>query len=99
MTAARDATLKGERGHRNFPTLVEWANDVVLGDLHIIEKDFVKMMMPVHHDQRSHLYAGRFHVIEQQVTDSLMLGRLRIGSGEQEHLVRELGSRRPHLLS
>ena len=35
----------------------------------------------------------------EQVRDALVLGRVGIGAGEQEDVVRELGLRRPHLLA
>src|SRR5712671_3808641 len=99
MAAATcDAPFEGKRGHRNFPAFIEWSNDVVLRYLDVIEEHFVEMMMAVHHDQRTDLNAGSLHVVEQQIAYSLVLRRVRIGARKQEHPVRELRARGPHLL-
>src|SRR5437879_3770290 len=97
--AARDAAFEGERGHRDFPAFVEWSNDVVLRDLNVIKEDFVEVMMAVHHDQWPDLNTRSLHVVEEQITDSLVLRRFRISPRKQKHPVRELRARGPDLLS
>jgi hypothetical protein len=50
------------------------------------------MVMTIHHDQRLYIDPGRAHVIENQIADALVLGRVGIGPREQEHTVGELGA-------
>src|SRR5713226_4138921 len=88
MTASsRHPALEGERGDRDFPSFVERPDEVLLGHLDVVEKDLVEMVMPVHYDQRTHVDARRSHVVDDQVADALVLGRARIGAGEEKHLV------------
>src|SRR5713226_2174414 len=85
--SSRHSALEGERGDRDFPSFVERPDEILLGHLHVVEKDLVEVMVPIHYDQRTHVDARRSHVVDDQVADALVLGSARIGAREQKHLV------------
>src|SRR5438132_918128 len=86
-TATGNAAFESQRGDGHLPSFVHRTDQVFAWDTHAVEEHFVEMVMAVHHHQRTHLHAARMHVVEQQVTDPLMLGRVGIGARQQEHSV------------
>ena len=96
-SATGHPALETERGHRDFPSFILRPDEIFLRHLDVVEEDLVEVAMAVHQDQRPHRDTGAFHV-NQQVADTLVLGRFRIGAREHEDTVGVLCARGPHLL-
>src|SRR5215469_15391045 len=97
--AAGNSSFERQRGYGDFPAFVERPDDIVLRDLNVVEEYLVEVMMPVHDHQRLHLDALRSHIVENQITDSLVLGSVRVGAGQQKHFIRILRAGGPNLLA
>ena len=95
----RDArSLVAEQILRVGPPAIFLADEIVERHLHVLEEDFVDLVIFVERDDRTHGDARRLHV-DQEERDALLLFRGRIGAHEAEHHVGVLAERRPGLLA
>ena len=94
----RRPPLEAQRGHRHFPPVVDSAYDVVFRTTGIGEPRLVELGGAVGLHDRTNLHPGLLDG-DEEIADTGMLGRRRIGTGEQEYVVRMLGAGGPHLLA
>src|SRR5262249_24104875 len=90
------AALVAESRDGDTPTLIDFAQDSACGHTHLIEKDLVELRVPRHLYQRSDGNAWALHIY-QKTGDALMLGDIRIGTGEQQTPVGIMGITGPDL--
>ena len=93
----RGAALVRERRVRDRPSVVQPADEMVVGHEHLVEEHLVELGVAGDLHERPHLDAGRLHV-DDEVRDALVLRRVGIGAREADPPPRELRVRRPHLL-
>src|SRR6516225_5988226 len=87
---ACDAAFEGESCDRYFPSFIQRADEIFSGNTDVVEEHLVEMVMAVHNHQRPNVNAWRTHVVQQQITDTLMLRSIWISAREQEHPIGEL---------
>src|SRR5262245_17618049 len=96
--AADQRPLGAERRLGDTPGAVHRADDVVVRDPHVGQEYLVEVGDAVDLTQRPHLDPGRRHV-EHEVRDPLVLGRVRVGPGEQDAELAVVRARAPDLLA
>ena len=95
--ARQTAALVLERGAGDLPSAVQFADELVAGNAHLVEEHFAEVDAAGRIAQCVHLDAGRAHVA-QQVADAFALGCLRVGAHEHEAPVGDRRQAGPHLL-
>ena len=68
------------------PALVKFADQILTRDADILEKDLIKAGVTRHLDQGTNRDPRRLH-IDQNIGDTAMLGRIRVGPHQTEHPV------------
>src|SRR6266550_2996066 len=63
----------------------------------VVEEDLVELGLAGDLPEGLHRDARELHV-EEEIGDALVLGHVRVGAGEQHHVVGDVGERGPHLL-
>ena len=94
----RRSALETKRRHGHLPSIVQAADDIVLGTPRIGEEDLVELRRRVDLPNRTHLDAGLVHR-HQHVGDAGVQRRFRISTSQQEAIVRVLSLSRPDLLT
>src|SRR5215211_637364 len=92
------AALEVQRHRDLVPAAVLLADEVLLGDAHVVEEDLVEAVLAGHVDQRPHGDARRVHGHDEG-GDALMLGRVRVGAGGEPAPVGAVRPARPNLLA
>ena len=90
--------LEVERRNGGVPAPVLLADDVLFRYAHVIEEHLVELVGAGHVHQRLHRDARRLH-IQDEVGNPLVLGRVRVGAGEQDHPLGHMRQRGPDLLA
>src|SRR6266487_3174493 len=85
-TAYRGA-LEVERSRCHVPAAVLLTEQTVPGNADILEEDFVEAVVVHHVDQRARANSGSLH-IDEEVGDALVLRRLLVRAGDEDHPVR-----------
>ena len=97
--AAADAqALVHQRDHGDLPALANLADALDVIDLQVGEIDLIEVGRARHLVDRPHLDTRRVHV-DPEHRHALVLGHIRIGAGEQQAEVGEMGAAGPHLLA
>ena len=95
---ARDAdTLVAEQVFGVAPALVFFADDILGGHAHVVEKHFVEMMFAVDGVYRAYGEARRFR-IDQQIGNAALLLAFGAGAHQAKHPVGVMRARGPDFL-
>ena len=71
-----------ERSDGDVPSVADRPQRILDGHAHVVEEDFGELGLTRHLEERPHLDAGTVHV-DENVGESFVLLRFRIGAGEQ----------------
>ena len=85
-TTAEAGPLEGQRGVGHRPSDTRTADDGVIGHPGLVEEHLVEQCLAGHLPERPNLNARLVHV-NGEIGDALVLGRLRIGSGDEHALL------------
>ena len=96
LAAERDP-LVAQRHLRQVPAAVLGPDEVVGRDPDVVEEDLVEGMLARHVDERTDLDARRIHRAHE-VADAHVLGGSRVGAGEEDPPLGDVGVAGPHLL-
>ena len=94
----RGAALVRERRVGDRPSVVQRADELIVGHEHLVEEHLVELGVAGDLHERPHLDAGRLHV-DDEIRDALVLRRVGVGARQADAPARELRVRRPHLLA
>ena len=94
----RRAPLVRERRVRHRPAVVQRADELIVGHVHLVEEHLVEFRVAGELHERPHLDARRLHV-DDEVRDALVLRHVGIGARQADTPARELRVRRPDLLA
>ena len=97
-TAPQGDAFVHERGHRSTPAAADLAEDMVVRDADVVEEDLVELGLACDLVERPDLDPLGLHV-QQEVGHALVLGLLRVGSGDQHPPPGNMGQRGPDLLA
>ena len=89
--------LVAERHLGQVPATVLGPDEVVGRDPHVAEEDLVEGVLARHVDERADLDARRIHGADE-VADAHVLGGGRVGAGEEDPPLGDVGVAGPHLL-
>ncbi len=92
------AALVFHLAHQLPEAVVLLADEVAAGHAHAVERDLAEVAVGRHVDDRADADAGRVHV-DDELGQSGVLRRVRVGPSDQVAPVREGGAARPHLLT
>ncbi|MGC0398060.1 hypothetical protein RKD27_000704 [Streptomyces sp. SAI-126] len=98
VAAAGGGPLEGEGGGGDLPALARPPDPQCVRDPYAAEEDLVEGGAAAHLPDGAHLHSGGVHR-DQEGGDAGLFHDVRVGAGEQEPVVGELGSRGPHLLA
>src|SRR3546814_15349798 len=91
-------SLEPEFGGDLFPPLPALADQRAVRHEHVVEENFVEVVMPRHVDNRADRDAGRIE-IDQQLAEPGVAFATFLGADERPHDVREMRDGRPDLLA
>ena len=87
----------GEFARHLFPAVALIAEQRARRQEHVLEHDFVEMMFVREIDNRADLDARRLHVDDELADAAVAVVALGVGAAEQDHIVRDMRARGPHL--
>src|SRR4051812_33033979 len=95
---AETGPLEHQGRDRDLPAAADLADDVLVGDLGLLEEDLVELGLAGDLAERPNVDVRLVHV-EDEVGDPLVLGGVLVGAGEQHAPLRLVRVRRPDLLA
>src|SRR2546429_3815200 len=96
-SAADRDPLVHQRGTGDPPAVADRPEPVRVRDPYVGQEHLVELGLAGDLPQRPYLHAGRGHVTDE-VRDPVVLGYVRIGTGDEDREARLVRHRRPHLL-
>ena len=95
---AEAGALVHQRRDRDHPAVALAADDVLVGDVGVLDEELVELGLAGDLAQRPHLDLVLLHVHEE-VGEPLVLGGVGVGAGDEHAPLRLVGERRPDLLA
>ena len=80
------AAFDHEGGVRDAPAVVEFPDEVIVGNARFVDEDLVEQRTPRHLTEGANFDAGLAHR-EHEVGQASVLGQVRVGSGDEDPVI------------